>query len=1049
MRACEISYIRQIFCVNVLWLVAALLLGGAEVFAQEGSDAATRQYALAASLQNRGTHDRAAEEWSRFIAQYPADPRLDRAFHYRGICQLKLNRPEEAARSFQTVVDQYPKSELREESRLQLGMAQYGEGQQGKAERYDRAAATFRTVLAASPQGKSVPQALFYLGECLYQRGKKAEAIESYAALLAKFPDDALVADALYALAVAQQEMDQSANAEKSFALFLKRFPENQLATEVLMRRGDALFALGESEAAAKCLATAAAKPGFALADYAAFRQAAAVAELKRLEEAARLYVAMADRFPRSAYATEARLAAGRLLFQTGNLTAAQTILARVGDKAHALEAAHWTARSLLKQHKPAEALAVAERVLSADAAGSMAAQVLLDQADALYELPGRRGEAATRYALLAQKYPQERVAPQAAYMASVTALELRDYGRALQLAQDFLQRYPAGDWVPDVTFVAAESSLQLGKAVEAAKLYGQLLKSWPTHADVETWRVRRGLALSMAKDYRGAIDALEANAAKLATPELRAEALYVVGSSQLELGQADKAVASLVASLAAAPGWRLADETLLGLAEAQRQKKDFTAAQASLAKLIQDYPRSGTLERASYRLGEYRYAAGDLSGAATQYAQVVKRWPQGALTAHALHGLAWARLGLGDCPGAIEAASALITRFGGDKLVDRARYARGLARQQLRQFQPAADDLTAFLKNSPGADRSDARYALALCQVGLKQYAAAVATLTGLLKDDPQYAAADRVLYELAWAEQSRGRPAEAATVFRRLGEKYRASPLAAESLFHAGEYAYQQGDYVAAGTAYHAAMEKAAGAALGEKAAHRLGWAYWRMKEFANAQTAFYYQRKTWPEGPLVADATFLEAECLLEQKKYDEALKLFAEVKNPTGKDFALLARLHAGRAAGQLARWAESLRWLNQAAELARHSPLLTEVLFEQAQAQQNLGQRAEAVRLYQQVIAQSEGEVAARAQFMIGHVQVEEGKPAEAVKSFYKVAYGYSFPRWQAEAMYAAGQSLEALKNVPQAVKQYRELAEKFPQSEQAAAARQRIKSLEK
>lgn len=1026
-----------------------LLWGGTACFAQE-SDAVGRQYSLAATLQNRGAYDRAADEWNRFIAQHPADPRLDRAFHYRGVCQLKLNKPQDAARSFQTVLQQYPKSELLEPARLYLGMAQYAQGQQGKAEMYDQAAATFGELLARFPQGKSVAQALFYQGECLYQRGKREPAIQRYTELCAKFPQDALAADALYALGVAQQEVNQPAAAEKSLAQFLKRFPENQLASEVLMRRGDALFSLGEYEAAAKDLAEATKKPGFALADYAALRQAAAVAELKRYDEAARLYVAMADRFPRSPHAAEARLAAGKSYFQAGNLAAARSILAlAAGDAAGALDAAHWTARILLKEQKPAEALAVAEQAMLGHASGPLVAQLLMDQADALYEMPGRRRDSAARYAAVAAKYPDDALAPQAQYLASLAALDQRDYSLALEQAQGFLKRHPNHDLAPDVTYVAAESGLQLGKAAEAAGLYGQLLKLWPGHADADLWKVRRGLALYLAKDYRGAVAALESIVTGLSAAELRAEAHYVVGSSQLELGQVDEAAASLSASLAAAPRWRLADETLLGLAQAQRQKNQLAAAQATLRKLIAECPQSRALDRAHYRLGEYCYAANDFRGAADEYQQVIKRWPQGALVAHALHGLAWARLGLGDCQAAAQAASTLLEQHAGDPLAARARYARGLARQQLGQLQPAVDDLKAFLAANPTANRSDARYALALCQVGLKQYADAVTSLEGLLKEDPKYPAADKVLYELAWAEKSRGRPAEAAAAFRRLAEKQPASPLATESLYHAGEYAYQQGDYVAAGKAYHEALQQAAKTPLGEKAAHKLGWAHWRMKDFENARTTFAYQRNTWPAGPLAADAAFLEAECLREQKKYDAALKVYAEVKNPTGKDFAPLALLHAGQAAGQLNRWAESLQWLDRAAEQFPQSPLVPEVIYEQAWAKQNLGQAEEAVRLYQQVIAQTDREVAAHAQFMIGQVQVHERKHAEAVQSFYKVAYGYSYPQWQADAMYAAGQSLEALKNTAQAVKQYRELVGKFPQSDQAAPARARIKALEK
>ena len=61
-----------------------------------------------------------------------------------------------------------------------------------------------------------------------------------------------------------------------------------------------------------------------------------------------------------------------------------------------------------------------------------------------------------------------------------------------------------------------------------------------------------------------------------------------------------------------------------------------------------------------------------------------------------------------------------------------------------------------------------------------------------------------------------------------------------------------------------------------MGEKAAHKLGWAYYRLDNFADAQKAFGRQRTIWPAGPLAADAAFMEAECLFKQKKFEEAMR-----------------------------------------------------------------------------------------------------------------------------------------------------------------------------
>ena len=163
-------------------------------------------------------------------------------------------------------------------------------------------------------------------------------------------------------------------------------------------------------------------------------------------------------------------------------------------------------------------------------------------------------------------------------------------------------------------------------------------------------------------------------------------------------------------------------------------------------------------------------------------------------------------------------------------------------------------------------------------------------------------------------------------------------------------------------AATAYAAAMDKAGKSDLGEKSAHKLGWAYYRLDETrAEAQQAFSYQRATWPKGPLAADAAFMEAECLFKQKKYSEALTAYERVKDTSSKDFQVLTLLHGARpwphlpwpCSAATRRTTRKETWQKASAlldRLVKENPdtaYLPEALYERGWALQNLGRFDEA------------------------------------------------------------------------------------------------------
>ena len=1011
-------------------LTGVMLWHAREADGQEKDAAATRQYAAAVALQNRGVYDLAAEEWVKFINTYQADARLDRAFHYLGVCYLQANQLEPAQQCFETVVKTYPKFELLEATYLYLGVTQFKRAQAGKADLYDAAGATLDTLLRTYPKSKFLAQSLFTRGDCAYHRGKKSEAAQFYAQAVSHAPDEKLLAEILYALGVTQEELSRPAEAGKTYDDFLKKFPDSPLAAEVTMRRGETLFAAGQHDAAAEWFASAASRKGFALADYATLRQAVALAQLKKYAEAGDLFASIPAKFP-----------------QSQQIAAAQT-------------ACHALARGLLKEHHPDDVLTLLAKVLPGATGGPQAAQLLMDQADAIADIPARRGESVALYAAIATKYPKETVAPQALYLAGYGALAQGDYAAAQRYADTFLAAYPAHELVPDVTYVTAESRLQLGRFAEAEKLYAQLLEKSPKHADADFWRVRQGTSLHLQKKHAEAIALLQPLVGKLRNQDAAAEAQFLIGSGLAEQEKFAEASKALEAALAAQPKWRQADENLLVLAHAYYRQGNAAKAKETLQKLVAGFPESKILDRAHYRLGEYAAAANDPKGAAAEYRQVVDGWPQSPLAPHAMHGLGWALFDQNDFTAAETTLDSLVAKYPGNKLIPRARYARGMARHQLGKFAEAIPDLQAMLTapEATVAEKSDARYVLGLCQAGLKKPAEAAATFRALLQEDPKYQAADKVLYELAWTLKAQGNDQEATAAFEQLVKQHPESPRVAESQFHVGEAAYKAGNFQAAAVAYAAAMEKAGKSELGEKAAHKLGWAYYRLDNAADARQTFNYQRVTWPQGPLAADAAFMEAECLFKQKKYPEALAAYGQVKDPSSKDFQILTLLHSAQALGQIKSpqpdqrrdaWQKALALLDRSTKEFPDSAYLPEVLYERGWALQSLGKLDEALAEYDQAVAKGkDGEAAARAQFMIGEIQFQQKQHTEAVKSFFKVVYGYGYPQWQADAAYEAARCFEVLQKKTQAVKQYQELIEKFPQSDKTPLAKERIKALE-
>lgn len=1069
-------------------LTLAVLIGLAACFPRSGmgqkpkapagqltdksSAVALTMYADAASYQNKSAFDLAAEEWGRFLQRFPDDPLAPKARHYLGVCQVQLKQYAAAIGTFAALIERHPQFEQLEDSYLNLGWCHYSLARGGDGGQYQQAAETFGKLATQFPKGKYVDQALYFEAESLYALGKHKEAALAYGKLVTTQADSKLRPDALYALGVAMEDLSDWGQAGRAYDMFLEDYARHDLATEVRMRKAETVLQSGDVARAEELFRAVAGVERFDSADHALMRQAHCLARLDRIGDAAGVYVALTERYPDSTHVPAAWLGAGRSFYRADRFEEAIPWLTKGVEAggSTATEAAHWLCRVYLHLQQPDRALAIAEKALAAAADDPFAANLLLDQADALFEVEGRRAEALEKYLALYQAHPEHEIAPLALYDAAFTALDLQRHAQAEELAGKFLRTFPDQSLVPDTQFIIAECQLQRKEYAAAETQFRQLLQGSSEHPQRETWQLRLGLVLYLQQQYQPAIDLLTPLVGQLATPAAAAEAYYLIGVAHYQQDRFREAADSLQGAMQSDAQWRQADQTLLYLARAQRRLDQVDQALATVSLVLANFPDSGLLDQARYDLAEYRYAGDQYTQAAAEYEEVIRRYPESVYVPFALYGRGWSLLKLGEYEAAIGALSTLLDQHRQHPLCHEARFARGMCYRQMEKYAEAVADMNGYLEavGGEGALRADALYERGLSQAATKDYPQAVASFEAVLKDHPDYADADKVLYELAWAHRLNSDTANAVTTFARLVERFPDSVLAAEANFHVGEDHYAQQRFAEAVEAYRRAAA-ANNPALSEKVAYKLGWSYYQLKQYRESLAQFEAQLAEHADGSLAADAWFMKGENLFQLKEYAQALPALVEAigRPASSADIGMLRQLHAGQAALELQKWQEAVGFLSTLLEQHPDSRYSAEAHFERGRARHKLNQLNEATADFEQAASLARGAIGTRAQFMVGEMRFLQKQYEQAIKDFQRAMYRYEEAEadpdvrdWQAKAGYEAGRCSEVRiesasgaeqrkQRVAEAVKFYRYVVDTHPDHPLAPQATARLAELQK
>ena len=539
------------------------------------------------------------------------------------------------------------------------------------------------------------------------------------------------------------------------------------------------------------------------------------------------------------------------------------------------------------------------------------------------------------------------------------------------------------------------------------------------------------------------------------------AEAAYLKGVCLFELKKFQEAVQSFTSYLQSGDAARFGDDALLKMAIAQSKQNNAADAIAAFERLPREYPKSELLAQAQYQMAECFYELKQYDKAIESYRKVADRRPPDELSPYAAFGIGVCSYDKGDWAAAADGFGRVADNFKGSDLIPQALYRKGSSLANMKKWEEAEQAFRALLAAAPKHEL--ARGAMAMsgtCLQEQKKWEEAARAFQSVIEGYAPDKDQARMFYELGWSWREAGKDSESLAAFRALADRFPGDPLALDALFHLAEAKYkepvppeQPGETAkrldAAREMYAKVLALSKDKRLGDKSVYRIGWCFWLTGKYAEAAAEFDRLCRDFSGSELAPDALFQAGQSYARAGAPDMACKRYEELignQGYAGFKYMPEAGLGLGEAKLALNQPAEAAQilggWLkkNEKHASAAQAHLLL------GRARYDLKEYDAALESFGKVPALTRSELAAQAQFYSGQALQARGDFKGAALAYLRVQALYpDAAEWVAAGMFENGKCSEALGNRDEALKYYREIAEKYKGTKWAELAAERLK----
>ena len=1009
---------------------AILLCPQSQVQSQANNiNAAAEKIATSASnAQNNDDFKFAQKQWESLVTQHPTWSKIATAKLNLGICLFQQNKYAEAISPIRSAIEAGDKSLNIPKSLLFLGFSQMKHGDQlalSKSDEEQKQGGIFLTtstqtlgkIVKEYPDYPDADQALYFQGQAFYKLGRYDEAVAAFEGLDA-FENAKFKEVAQYDLASAYQQTGNFDRALSAFEKYLKSVPAeavdeiddiNLQIAKLNTRLAAAARSRQESVEAVELLKQADerlnrisenSKSAF-YAD-ACFQQAMVAGELGDFPRAAKLFEQAASDKD-SPNASQATVMAGREWIRAKQYPVAVKLLEPLAkaDSRFGIEAVILLSNAYRNSDVPEKATALTESWIERSADAPLYVALLMENAEAAYATPKMKPKAAQRFLEIADKFPEDRAAPEALFNATAAWWESFETDKSIETAKRFMKNHAAHPLALDVQEILGDAQLVKEDYAAGEQTFRALAKQYPKSKQQSHWALRTGWALYLQKKYPETEAWLTERIDSFKLPKSASEARHWIGASQYQQKKYADAMGYLQDSVDSDEQWERADETLLALLRCELATDKIKEARLTAEKITDQFPESPAVAESVFRIGETLYDKNELDDALSQYQTLLKQFPDSEFVPASLLGQGWALLRTDKAEEAEKSFNLLIEQFPNHQVAEQARMARSVAHRKLGKSAEAIEALKQFLATAAEGDaKNSSRFELGLAYVENENWNEAETVFRGLLELPDENRLADRTRYELAWTLESLDRVADATAQFQDLAEKFPNSPLAAEANFKVASSFYDQEKYDEAATFYTNVIEgPEASDELMEKALYKLAWSSYKQNRFEEAANRFDKQTSKFPKGKLAADGRFMQAQSWFENESYSKAFEAYAVAKpivlqsQSTPDRLKWLTMINGAKSANQQKLWQQAIDFAMPLTSTSADKETQNEAWFEIGQARMGLKQEDSAIDAWQRASA-STGKTGAHARVMKGDMLFKQKRFDEAIDEFKLVFYGY-------------------------------------------------------